>query len=389
LKVSPDGTKLAKGNAGLGSLEIFNFNNTTGVVSYILTDHSIDGEPYGIEFSPNSKLLYVNTWKSRPSRLLVQYNLEAGSPTDIKNSRVQIASGTNGALQLVPDNKIYVAMNQTGYLSAINVPNKLGAACLFERNNVQLSGKISRYGLPPFIQSSFSFNPGFYNETPCYTIPTQFYENSSITPDSVYWDFGNPASGSDNYSTEFDPIHLFTSPGLFFVKHVIWVEGLKDSLSSAMWVLPLPEIYLGNDTSFCEGNPLVLDAGGGFETYVWSNGDSTRTTTVTLAGEYWCEVSDGSGCANSDTIAVLAFEKPNIDLGSDVSLCAGGFYTIDAGPGYESYLWPNGSTQQTYSVEETGTYWVEVTNDLGCPNRDSVTITFHDIPIADAGPTQQ
>ena len=388
LKVSPNGEKIAKANAGLKNIEIFDFDNATGVVSNVFTDYSLGGEPYGIEFSPNSHLLYVNTWKAKPGQKLYQYNLEAGTPGEILDSRVQIASGTNGALQIAPDNKMYVATNMSSYISVVNVPNKQGSACLFESNKVYLAGKISRYGLPPFIQSFFSFNAGFYNETPCYTDSTQFYENSSVTPDSVWWDFGNTASGDENYSTEFDPIHLFTAPGLYFVKHVIWVDGLTDSLTNGVYVFQKPSIQLGNDTSFCVGDTLILDAGDDFDAYLWSNGDTTRTTTVYLAGDYWCYVTDDPGCGNSDTVAVIALPKPTINLGNDVAMCAGGFYTIDAGPGYASYLWPNGSTQQTFSVENSGTYWVEVTNDVGCANRDTITVTFYPNPIADAGPVQ-
>jgi hypothetical protein len=390
LKVSPNGEKLAKANAGLHTVEIFDFDNVTGEVSYIATDYNLGGEAYGVEFSPNSHLLYINTWKNNNSRKLVQYDLEAGTPGEIIGSRIQIASGTDGALQIAPDNKLYVATNSSSYISAVNAPNKKGVACDFNSNVIKLdiSGQRSKWGLPPFIQSFFSFNAGFYYETPCYTEPTQFWENSSVTPDSVWWDFGNSSSGDDNYSTEFDPIHLYTGPGLYFVKHKIWVDGLTDSISNGIWVNLKPNINLGPDTSFCEGDPLVLDAGNDYDSYFWSTGDTNRTTTIYTAGDYWCEVFEESGCGNRDTVSVIALEKPTINLGNDVELCAGGFYTIDAGPGYESYLWPNGSTLQTYSVETSGNYWCEVTNDLGCPNRDSILVTFHPNPIADAGPVQ-
>ena len=388
LKVSPNGEKLAKANAGLKTVEIFDFDNTTGEVSWIVTDHNLGGEAYGIEFSPNSHLLYVNTWKSNPAKKLVQYDLQAETPQGIIDSRLQIASGTDGALQIAPDNKMYVATNQSAYLSVVNAPNKRGGACDFNSSEVYLAGKTSRWGLPPFIQSFFSFNAGFYYETPCYTEPTQFWENSSVTPDSVWWDFGNSSSGDNNYSTEFDPIHLYTGPGLYFVKHKIWVDGLTDSVSNGIWVNVKPNINLGPDTSFCEGDPLVLDAGDDYESYLWSNGDTTRTTTVFLAGDYWCEVYEGSGCGNRDTVSVIAHEKPNFSLGDDVALCSGGFYTIDAGSGFASYLWPNGSTLQTYSVETSGSVWCEVTNEFACPKRDSIYVTFYPNPIADAGTVQ-
>jgi hypothetical protein len=62
MKVSPNGDKIAKANAGMGTLEIFDFNNTTGIVSNVLKDYISGTDPYGVEFSPNSSLLYVGSW---------------------------------------------------------------------------------------------------------------------------------------------------------------------------------------------------------------------------------------------------------------------------------------------------------------------------------------
>ena len=328
MKVSLNGEKLAKANAGLHAVEIFDFDNVTGQVDYIVTDNNIEGEAYGIEFSHNSRLLYVNTWKSNPQKKLYQYNLKAGTPNEILDSRVTIASGTDGALQIAPDNKMYVATNQSAYISVVKAPNKIGDDCDFNSNEVYLGGKTSRWGLPNFLHFFSSIHAGFYNDTPCYTVPTQFYENSSLEPDSVYWDFGNLASGADNYSTEFDPIHLFTGPGLYLVKHVIWDEGVSDSLTNGVFVNEKPNIQLGNDTSFCEGDTWVLDAGDNYETFLWSTGETTRTITVSLTGEYWCEVTSEYGCPNRDSIIVY-HANPTAHAGNDQTIFYGQTAILD------------------------------------------------------------
>jgi len=388
MKVSPDGSTLAKGNAGLRSLEIFSFDNETGVVSDGFIDAGVGGEPYGIEFSPDNSKLYVNTWKSNPGMFLLQYNLEAGSNSDIINSRTVIASGTNGALQLAPDNRIYVVRAQTGYLSRINRPNKLGSSCSYESNAVYLEGRTSMWGLPPFVQSFFSFNAGFVNEPPCYGTPTQFYENSTTTPDSVFWDFGNPASGADNYSTEYDPTHLYTAPGLYSVKLKVWIEGHEDLVAKFFNVHLPPDVDLGDDTFFCEGDTYVMDAGEGYTSYLWSTDDTTHSISVQTAGTYWVEVSNESECWTFDTIVLNAFEKPNVDLGPNKEFCEGTLHELDAGTGFASYLWNTGDTTQTLVVQTTDSYWVVVYNDFGCPNSDTIVVNFNLLPIADAGPLQ-
>lgn len=47
----------------------------------------------------------------------------------------------------------------------------------------------------------------------------------------------------------------------------------------------LPLLDLGADLSFCGGDSVVIDAGAGFDYYIWSTGDSTQTITVTETAE--------------------------------------------------------------------------------------------------------
>ena len=50
-----------------------------------------------------------------------------------------------------------------------------------------------------------------------------------------------------------------------------------------------------------------------------------------------------------------------IDLGPDVTLCEGATLQLNAGAGYQSYLWQNGSTSPSYLVTAPGTYQCTVT----------------------------
>ncbi len=356
LKVSPDGKTIAKANAGLKSVEIFGFNTTTGEVSNqnVITDNGLGGEPYGIEFSPNSELLYVNTWKSKPGKILYQYNLKA---PDVVGSRVQIATGTEGALQLAPDNRIYVAQNQNSNLSVINEPNNLGAACLFNYLTVSLGGKTSRWGLPPFIQSFFSFNPGYYFENTCFSDSTQFHENSSSEPDSLIWDFGDAASGS-NFSTEPDPKHLFSKKGLFFVELTVWISGVEGSVTHLVNISEKPTVNLGPDTTFCSGDTLILDAGNDAESYLWHNGDTNNTFPADTTGLYWVKATNKT-CDVYDSIDVTVL--PSYFRQIDTAFCAGD--SVYAGGEYR---------------KTTGTYYDSLSNYIGCDSVIKTVLVVHD-----------
>ncbi|MDI3321660.1 gliding motility-associated C-terminal domain-containing protein [Pinibacter soli] len=69
-------------------------------------------------------------------------------------------------------------------------------------------------------------------------------------------------------------------------------------------------------------------------------------------------------------------------LGSDVSTCDK-TYTIDGTrPNAKSYLWSNGATTPTITVNQSGDYWVEVTTNTPCPARDTINITFTQCVVA-------
>lgn len=84
-------------------------------------------------------------------------------------------------------------------------------------------------------------------------------------------------------------------------------DGCSASDSMVVSVNPLPNVNLGNDTTICNNQNIVLDAGGGFVSYSWSTGANTQTITATGANtvnNYTVTVTDANGCSNSDVITI-------------------------------------------------------------------------------------
>lgn len=166
MKFSPDGTLIACA-VNTAFVEILNFNASTGAVAGPLkTFSSVSSSSpfqnystYGLEFSPDSKLLYVSTIVA-PSRV---YQLVISSSAWTTLLPTGVASSTSydiAQLQLGPDGKIYVARDTRNYLSVITYPNTPGALCNFTVNGPALStGSSSRLGLPTMIGGSFSCAP--------------------------------------------------------------------------------------------------------------------------------------------------------------------------------------------------------------------------------------
>lgn len=123
--------------------------------------------------------------------------------------------------------------------------------------------------------------------------------------------------------------------------------------------------------SLCQGTNTVLDAGAGFDTYLWSNNSTTQITQISTPGEYWVTVTK-DGCTASDTVDVSLFPPINLVIPND-TICAGTTTTLDAGAGYDTYNWNNGaSTNQTFTTGP-GTYTLLVTDTNQC---QSAPISF-------------
>jgi len=136
-----------------------------------------------------------------------------------------------------------------------------------------------------------------------------------------------------------------------------------------------PPVFLGNDTSFCQGNSITLNAGANYTNYLWNTGATSQTITATSQGIYMVTATAVNGCKARDTLNIInVFPLPAVNLGNDTSLCVGSSITFNAGTGFTSYLWQNGSSLQTFIANAVGTYWVEVKNNNNCIKRDSVRI---------------
>lgn len=95
-----------------------------------------------------------------------------------------------------------------------------------------------------------------------------------------------------------------------------------------------------------------------------------------------------NGCepAGYDTLFIqVDLELPL--LGADTAVCAPTDLLLDAGDGYASYLWQDGSTASTLAASTIGTYWVTVTALGGCSVTDSIVVSdFPNTLAIDLGP---
>lgn len=129
-----------------------------------------------------------------------------------------------------------------------------------------------------------------------------------------------------------------------------------------------------SSTNLCAGQPVTLDAGAGLAYYNWSTMETGQTITVTTGGWYSVIAGDSSGCISEDSLELIEFPAPNIDLGSDVTVCPGTSVDLDAGAGFTGYDWSSGGNAQLENVTAAGLYSVIVTDGNGCTNSDTIEV---------------
>ncbi len=154
MKTSLNGDKLISLLYDENIIQILDFDASGGTLSneIVLTGLTFSNGPYGLEYSSDSTKFYVS---DGASQTIKQFDLSYTSSTEMVENVIEVASITDsslGALQMGPDEKIYVADNLKNHLHVIHRPNGLGVQCNFQERGFYLtgvtSGITSTWGLP-------------------------------------------------------------------------------------------------------------------------------------------------------------------------------------------------------------------------------------------------
>ncbi|MCO6494163.1 MAG: T9SS type A sorting domain-containing protein, partial [Bacteroidetes bacterium] len=124
-----------------------------------------------------------------------------------------------------------------------------------------------------------------------------------------------------------------------------WVNVYKDRcmISDSIQITESDlELDLGNDTTFCEGLSLMLNAHNTGAAYLWSTNQASQTINVNQTGNYWVRVSK-DGCYITDTIDIIVSPLPRAAqiISASLGLCSFGF-EIQNPTHVEQYIWDFG-----------------------------------------------
>lgn len=147
---------------------------------------------------------------------------------------------------------------------------------------------------------------------------------------------------------------------------------------------PNATIFYANDTVFCAGDSILLSVANNYDSYLWSNGDTTFTSIIKNTGLVTVTVTDSNSCVSVDQLNTVASPLPSPLIqaaGSSTSFCQGGQVLLGLASGnFADILWEDGQTGDRTFANTGGYFNVNVEDSLGCKGADSILITVFPNP---------
>lgn len=375
MKSSPDGKKIACAHAYPGDIldntfiELFDFDACSGVVSLATTIDAM-GNAYGVSFSPDGKMLYASFDCSTTDSCLIQYQFSGN--TVIHRERLinysQIlnfnSSGFAGALQVGPDQKMYVAAPSSYVLHCVNQPNVPGTGCNVVVGQVNLGNNMVVFGFPNSIEKRKSSLLDMVDQVVC-PGDTVHFEINTACWSQVLWSDG----GTDNHLDA-------TTTGTYWVR----VSNTDTTITDSVYLdFSGPKIIGSYNIKniFCSGilgSTAQLSVPTGRTSYQWTDGGNVSSRIVSSTGQYIC-ISE-LGCAIfKDTFIVNSNTSNNVKI-KDIDTCTFPV-TLTADARYQNPVWSPGTATRTFAVPGPGTYILtgQDTCDVAFTLRDTVVVT--------------
>lgn len=353
--------------------EVFRFNQENGTFYDTVYSKEVDLCAF-TSFSPNNKLLYfvyVDTG-------LVQIDIETGKrfliykPSLLQNQSLQ-------EIQLGPDGKIYIVIDQSRDLLVINKPNVPGIGCDIQfKKNILSGGLGGDQALPNFNQSYFYTPPSDYQyEMNCHTNSISFKAYDTIGATGYYWYIYKPngtleASYSGNLIN-----HAFADTGIYKVVFVADNGSIKDTVTKSIRLYnKISKNFLGNDTIYAHNamfNQTLKAPTKNIHCYQWQDNSGLSTFTADTVGTYICKITTATFCEIWDTIIIR--RCINVLLEPSIYRMHDTLFTYHQQA--DSFVWfrnnaPYRITKTPFiRLTDTGTYRVEAAKKDHC-NRSSV-----------------
>ncbi|MEO1263076.1 MAG: T9SS type A sorting domain-containing protein [Bacteroidota bacterium] len=267
----------------------------------------------------------------------------------------------------------------------VDIPGTYCLTVAMQRNGTECSDTVCVEVLssgcalpnPPIINGADTVCPGDVRK---YTVTADSLPN----PDTLIWVNGDlPFSliHPDTIQVQWDSIGIFNLGAIAQDSC-----GQSDTTFFEVSVFDVPQVQDDQVFFICPGDSIDLDAGAGFASYSWSNGDTAQIISLSGPGQFFVTVTNGAGCTAEIAITALQAPSPTSILPPEVGSCEGETLFLKALQGFDHYLWNTGDTTVGIFIDSSGLYSVTVTSSEGCTYTGSSDVAIYTVTPFDLGP---
>lgn len=209
-------------------------------------------------------------------------------------------------------------------VSIYESPHDVGVAAVIDpvstcelSNEQSVTISVGNFGLNA-LESGMEIPVGLDVDTLESVYETLILQQELLPGDTVNYTF------SVHYDLSAEQDHQLTAYTLLPGDNDFYNPGsYNDTLSTVVTVFGYPEFILGDDIYTSMPDTLILDAGEGFQYYLWQDGSEEQTFQVTSihSAVYTAWVTDFNGCQVSDSLEVIARDIEVFGISQPLSNC--------------------------------------------------------------------
>ena len=161
-------------------------------------------------------------------------------------------------------------------------------------------------------------------------------------------------------------------------------NGCTASANTNVNVGQLPVLTITNDTTICNGQNVTLQISSDIPaSFLWSNGSTSSSITVSTAGTYSVTATATTGGCISTEQVIVGVETLTLSLSpSNPNICNGQAVTLTANTNITAnLLWNTSATTTSISATTAGNYSVTATTANGCTANAATTVSVGQFPI--------
>lgn len=281
-------------------IALFQFDSFSGDILLQKTINTPEiGSGYGIEYSPNDKILYVDENQiDLATEQIFKYKPE------VSFSQLQIGCDDKiyryGFVDSIYINNSWIKGGRS--IETINNPNQLNSNCDFQPNVFQfIDSTFPTIGLPNIPQYLFKRNKAEFSYSPsCQGDSIILYlTNSSLQFDLIKWEVNGV-----EYANEDTISVYFPAEGTYSVTCYVEKDSLTFSSTQCVTVCGPLDVILPPLINICASDSIVLNTMNTCSlSYLWNTGDTTSSIVIKDEGIYWIKTTNVCG-VNYDTIIV-------------------------------------------------------------------------------------